>query len=248
MSLTPTQLDLISKELIQGGIKYQDLYEELLDHYILAIEDRQAQGQTFESAFGEVHADFVNYKRPARVWDHYGVWKDYTNGGAPEFGIGKLQAEYEENLKGEISKRHWQIMKSYFRWPTLVTTLLVGLFTFQFAYLVPKQYFVWIIFTCAFVPVLLLLPQLILDSRLYFLKKRKFVNSLKISTITGRMFLSLSLFSLFINITNMSNILFEYNLHKQNFVTVSACLTCFYLAYSLSFYQLYSERFKVSLR
>lgn len=37
MKLTTEQLDLISKEIIQGGIRYQDLYEELLDHYITAI-------------------------------------------------------------------------------------------------------------------------------------------------------------------------------------------------------------------
>ena len=122
MKLTAEQIDLISKEIIEGGIKYQDLYEELLDHYILAIEDRMSQGQTFGEAFGEVHSDFVNYKRPLRVWDHYNVW--YNDGsGKPEFGLGKLQAEYEESLSGEISKRHWQIMKNYFRWPTIVTTL-----------------------------------------------------------------------------------------------------------------------------
>lgn len=245
MKLATKQLDLISKEIITGGIKYQDLYEELLDHYITAIEDRMSQGKSFEEAFGEVHADFVNYKRPAHIWDHYNVWKDY-NGGASEYGLRKLQAEYEESLSGEINKRHWQIIKGYFRWPTIVTTLLVGLITFQFAYLMPRQYFIWIIFTCAFAPVFLLLPQSILDSRLYFLKRRKFINSLKINTITGRMFLSISLFSLFINITNISNYFFEYNLLKQNFVTITTILTCFYLAYSLSFYQLYRERFKVN--
>ena len=50
MKLTTEQLDLISKEIITGGIKYQDLYEELLDHYITAIEDRIKLGTGFEEA------------------------------------------------------------------------------------------------------------------------------------------------------------------------------------------------------
>ncbi|MDF7818769.1 hypothetical protein P1X15_14230 [Runella sp. MFBS21] len=244
MNLTPTQLDLISKELIQGGIKYQDLYEELLDHYILAIEDRQAQGQTFESAFGEVHADFVNYKRPARAWDHYGVWKDYTNGGVPEFGIGKLQAEYEENLRGEISKRHWQIMKSYFRWPTLVTTLLVGLLTFQFAYLVSRQYFVWVFMACVLTPLLMLIPQTIKQIWRYASGKQKFVNSLKFNAVSSR----LGLLFAWVSVTlNLPRAFLDYNIFREGPIVLVALLFCFYIAYSLSFYQLYSERFKVNV-
>ena len=243
MSLTPTQLDLISKELIQGGIKYQDLYEELLDHYILAIEDRQAQGQTFESAFGEVHADFVNYKRPARVWDHYGVWKDYTNGGAPEFGIGKLQAEYEENLKGEISKRHWQIMKSYFRWPTLVTTLLVGLLTFQFAYLVSRQYLLIIMAASALAPFFIILPHSVGHLWQYLMKKRKFANSLKSSTISQRMSLVIAFFYWTIFLPKVFEV--DFSILKDGHIAILASLICFYLTYSLSFIQLYKERFRV---
>ncbi|WP_428657451.1 hypothetical protein [Runella sp.] len=247
MSLTTEQLDLISKEIIQGGIKYQDLYEELLDHYILAIENRAVQGQTFEQAFGEVHTDFVNYRRPPRAWDHYGVWKDYTNGGKPEYGLGKLQVEYEETLTKEISKRHWQIMKNYFRWPTIITTLLVGLLTFQFAYLVPPKACIWIIFACAFFPLVLILPESIRNLKQYLLKNRMFANSLKTNAVSGRLLFSITLFSCVLNVINVSNRFFDYELLKHNPFPITAGLSCFYIAYSLSFYQLYRERFKVNM-
>lgn len=246
MTLTTEQLELISQEIIQGGIKYQDLYEELLDHYVLAIEDRTARGQTFGEAFGEVHNDFVNYKRPARVWDHYGVWKKYTNGGKPEYGLGKFQAEYEETLTKEISKRHWGIMKNYFRWPTIISTFFVGLLTFQFAHLVPPKACIWIIFACAFLPFVLILPESIQNLKQYLLKNRKFANSLKMNAVSGRLLFSIIVFSCVLNGINVSNRFFDYNLLKHNPFPITASLSCFYIAYSLSFYQLYRERFKVN--
>ncbi len=243
MKLTTEQLDLISKEIIEGGIKYQDLYEELLDHYILAIEERMSQRLTFGEAFGEVHSDFVNYKRPLRVWDHYNVWH-HDGSGKPEYGLGKLQAEYEESLSGEITKRHWQIMKDYFRWPTIVTTLLVGLLTFQFAYLVPREYFQWFFSACVFAPVLIVLPQTIQGIKQYFSKKRKFLNSLKSTAIISRISFVMVLGYWTVRLPSFLN---DYNILKEGPLSLIAAITCFYIAYSLSFYQLYRERFKVTM-
>ncbi|AEI49572.1 hypothetical protein [Runella slithyformis] len=239
MKLTTEQLDLISKEIIAGGIKYQDLYEELLDHYILAIEDRMGQGQTFGEAFGEVHADFVNYKRPARTWDHYGVWET----GEAEFGLRKLQDEYEDNLSEAISDRHWQIIKDYFRWPTLVSTLLVGLLTFQFAYLVPRPYFKWAIMICVFAPVFMALPQFIYALWLYISHRRRFFASLKGHAISLRITFILGAGQMAFRVPFSDN----YSILKQGPLSLIAAITCFYIAYSLSFYQLYRERFKVTM-
>ena len=241
MKLTTEQLDLISKEIIQGGIKYQDLYEELLDHYITAIEDRMANGMAFGDAFGEVHTGFVDYKRPARVWDHYSVWKDYTS---VEYGLGKLQAEYEESLTGEIKKRHWQIMGNYFRWPTVVTSLLVGALTFQFAYLVPLKIGIGFFGFLSFAPLLFLLPATYRHTMGYFKKERKFINSLKWTAIGAQATFALSLFNCFVFIPRVVGIELKAFSPQIQVATV-ATLICFYLAYSLSFYQLYKERFKV---
>ena len=241
MKLTTEQLDLISKEIITGGIKYQDLYEELLDHYITAIEDRMENGMAFGEAFGEIHQGFVNYKRPARTWDHYGVWKDHSS---PEYGLGRLQAEYEETLKGEIKKRHWQIMGNYFRWPTIVTSLLVGALTFQFAYLVPLKIVVGFFGLLSFAPLLFLLPATYRHTMGYFKKERKFINSLKWTAIGAQASFSLSIFNCFVFIPRVVGIELKAFSPQIQVATV-ATLICFYLTYSLSFYQLYRERFKV---
>lgn len=240
MKLAPDQLDLISKEIIEGGIKYQDLYEELFDHYVLAIEERMTQGHTFGEALAEVHADFVNYKRPAtRTWDHYGVWETRQ----AEFGLRKLQDEYQDSLSNEISKRHWEIMKNYFRWPTIVATLLVGLLTFQFVYLVPRQYFKSGIFICVFTPTLIVLPQFVYTLWLYISRRRRFFTSLKGHAISLRVTSILAIGQIMFRVPFSDN----YSILKQGHITVIVLLTCFYIAYSLSFYQLYHERFKVKM-
>lgn len=246
MKLTTEQLDLISKEIIEGGIKYQDLYEELLDHYILAIEDRTGQGQTFVEAFGEVHSEFVNYKLHLGYLSYYDSRK-FTTVQKANYGLVRLQSEYEEKLNKEISKRHWKIIKSYFRWPTIVTTLSVGLLTFQLAHLIPHTFFIWTLFACSFFPLVLIFPEAILNLKQYLLKDRKLINSLKTNAIVGRMFLSITVFSCVLHSLNFSNVFFEYNILEQNPIAIITSLTCFYIAYSLSFYQLYRERFKVTM-
>ncbi|MFN8344406.1 MAG: hypothetical protein U0X91_05360 [Spirosomataceae bacterium] len=242
MKLTTEQLELISKEVIEGGIKYQDLYEELLDHYITAIEDRVENGKTFGEAFGEVHEGFTNYKLYLGSFYYYDA-RRFRTVRIDNYGLVKLQNEYKERLNKEMAKRHWQIMKNYFRWPTLVTTLLVGLLTFQFAYLVPREYFIWIISTCAFAPVLIVLPQAALHLGQYFIKKRKFINSLKTNAIIGR---SAQVFFLVYWIIQLPKYFSDYDLIQQGHIAIIASFTCFYIAYSLSFYQLYRERFKVN--
>ncbi|AXE17987.1 hypothetical protein DR864_09705 [Runella rosea] len=243
MKLTAQQLDLISKEIIEGGIKYQDLYEELLDHYILAIEERMGQGQTFGEAFGEVHTDFVNYKLSLGSFYYYDARK-FTTVQKANYGLARLQSEYQESLNKEISQRHWQIMKGYFRWPTFVTTILVGLLTFQFAYLVPRTSFVWVISACVFFPILVVLPQVAKQIWGYGFGKQKFVNSLKYNAIYTRLGLLFALVSVTLNLPRA---FFDYNIFKDGPLFIVASLLCFYIAYSLSFYQLYRERFKVKM-
>ncbi|WP_428657450.1 hypothetical protein [Runella sp.] len=243
MKLTVEQVEMISEALIQGGIKYQDLYEELLDHYILAIEDRMSQGKVFGDAFNEVHSEFEKYRYPLS-FRYYYDFRRFKTIQQRNYGLVKLQEEYKERLNKEISKRHWGIMKNYFRWPTIVTTLLVGLLTFQFAYLVPRTFFAWLMSACVFFPVLVVLPQVVRQIWRYGSGKQKFVNSLKYSAIYTRLGLLFALLSVTLNLPKT---FFDYNVFNDNPLFITASLLCFYIAYALSFYQLYRERFKVNI-
>lgn len=241
MKLTTEQLDLISKEIITGGIKYQDLYEELLDHYITAIEDRIKLGTGFEEALREVHSGFEKHHYPVSFLYYYDN-RRFKTVQKPNYGLVKLQDEYKERLNKEISKRHWQIIRNYFRWPMLLTTLFVGLLTFQFSSLVPRHYFAWAMTSFVLFPLFMVLPQAGKQLWNYFGGKHKFVNSLKTNAIYSR----LGLLFAFVSVTlNLPTAFFDYHIFKQGSPVVIACLLCFYIAYSLSFYQLYRERFKV---
>ena len=243
MNITPEQVGLISQEIVEGGIKYQDLYEELLDHYITAIEDRMENGMAFGEAFGEVNISFVNYRPPLHERYYYDV-KRLKKVTQCSSGLSRLQKDYERNLRGEIKKRHWQIMGNYFRWPTIVTSLLVGALTFQFAYLVPLKIGVGFFGLLSFAPLLFLLPATYRHTMGYFKKERKFINSLKWTAIGAQASFSLSLFNCFVFIPRVVGIELKAFSHQIQ-AAIIATLICFYLAYSLSFYQLYRERFKV---
>jgi hypothetical protein len=214
----------------------------LLDHYILAIEDRLAQGKGFEKAFEEVNNSFENYRPPLIERYYYDVRK-LEKVTLYSSGLSRLQRDYERNLNDEISKRHWQIMKNYFRWPTIVTTLLVGLLTFQFAYLVPRQQFTWLIGLCIFTPLFIVLPQFIHALWLYICRRRRFFISLKGHAINLRITFILGIGQMIFRVPFSDN----YSILREGNITIVVLFTCFYIAYSLSFYQLYRERFKVKI-
>lgn len=240
MKLTTEQLDLISKEIITGGIKYQDLYEELLDHYVLAIENRVTHGQTFEEALEEINSSFENYRPPLIERYYYDVRK-FKKVFLYSSGLSRLQRDYERNLNDEISKRHWQIVKKYFRWPTILSTFLTVGLVFLFASSIPQLYFEWVVYTCILGPLLIVLVQVLNSLFRYFLNNRRFTHSLKSKAINNRIWL----------LTGATNLAFhfpsstDYNIIKQGNTIIITLFLCFYLAYSLSFYQLYRERFKI---
>lgn len=235
MKLTQKQQQIIGDELITGGIIYQDLYDELFDHYVTALEERLQKGQTFGEAFGEIHGDFVAYKRPARVWDHYGIWQ-----GTEVYGLVKLQEEYRQNLNQEFQKRHWQIVKSYFRWPMVVAMLLVAVLSYKTAYLMPPLWFVRAIYLVMLMPILVVLPHAFQQIWRYIRKKNRLRSSLKGTAISSRA----GILSILTNAFN-GFLTFDYSFLKQTHVAILAAVMFAFVVYSISFWQLYREKFKI---
>ena len=58
MNLTPDQLAAINRHLRKSGIIYQEVYDELFDHYVNAIEGQLSSGISFDSAFGNIVRQF----------------------------------------------------------------------------------------------------------------------------------------------------------------------------------------------
>lgn len=102
--LTTNQLRDLRHDLTSlGRITYDHLADELLDHYATLTEEKMEAGLSFYEAST---AAFV----------------EMGNG----LGIQTIQDTYERSTKKQVRARHAAIMKSYFCWPTVVTTLLVG--------------------------------------------------------------------------------------------------------------------------
>lgn len=104
-TLSTKQLDALRHDLRSlADIKYVHLQEELLDHYATLTEANVATGQSF-------------YEASTAAWLAMGNGK----------GIQQIQDDYETVTKQQIKARHKEIIRSYLHWPTVVTTLLVGI-------------------------------------------------------------------------------------------------------------------------
>ncbi|SOE21097.1 hypothetical protein SAMN06298216_1569 [Spirosomataceae bacterium TFI 002] len=57
MKLNHTQIELVGDTLIEKGLVYRDFYDELLDHFCSAIEDKMAEGLTFKKALNGLLLD-----------------------------------------------------------------------------------------------------------------------------------------------------------------------------------------------
>ncbi|QHW00814.1 hypothetical protein GJR95_39870 [Spirosoma endbachense] len=101
---------------------------ELLDHYATLTELKMETGLSFDNA---------------SKW----AWTELGS----EKGLQKIQTNYERSTKNQLIIRHLWILKSYFRWPTIILTLACALLVYQLSELMTNQIasiaFVIILFT-----------------------------------------------------------------------------------------------------
>ncbi len=108
MNLTSSQLNALRLDLQQlANIEYNDVLSELLDHYATLTEQKMETGLSFSDA---------------SKW----AWAELGSGE----GLQAIQDDYVKNIQRQIGSRHIDIVKSYFRWPTFVTTALVGILVY----------------------------------------------------------------------------------------------------------------------
>lgn len=108
--LNQNQLQSIIQTLKASGIKYHEVYEELLDHYATAIEGKIEQGQAFDEALHEVHQEF----------------------GARR-GVKQIQECYYKQIWNHYRLMQWQHFKQLFRWPQMISSLIIGILVYFIA-------------------------------------------------------------------------------------------------------------------
>ena len=130
--LTTDQLAVLRQDLYKlANIEYDEVFNELLDHYATRTEDYMANGLGFTIA-------------SAKAWADLGSGK----------GIQRIQREYEKSLLSTVSDLHKAIIKSYFRWPTVATTLLVGLLIYFITPFVNAKTLILCLYAVSFLPIL----------------------------------------------------------------------------------------------
>lgn len=115
--LTANQLTILNTDLKNlAGIEYDDVLNELLDHYATLTEQRMATGLSFDEA---------------SKW----AWAGLGSGK----GIQAIQDDYVKNIQRQVRVQHLEILKSYFRWPTFVVTALVAALVYMVVPLLPEN-------------------------------------------------------------------------------------------------------------
>ena len=110
--LTPQQREAILAKLKSAGIKYQEVYEELVDHYSSAIEVKIKEGSTFGQALEAVHTDFGGNK-----------------------GVKHVQEQFWSQMVRFYRNLHWQNFRQHFQWPQALLTLCMGGLVYTLSFL-----------------------------------------------------------------------------------------------------------------
>ncbi len=235
--ITTEQKKYVQEAIIDvSGVKYQDFYEEMNDHYLSSIESQIADGKDFEAAFVAVHESFFEHQYTQ--FDNFGGCTFF-------YGLQAMEMEYFDKMRKSIKQRHWEIVKSYFGWPTVVTTILVAALVYLLADFVSynsKTISRIVLFSLA-LPTLIIFPLSIQSIYQRLVRKRFLINSIKGEIVTQK---ALLLFNIW-NLLNLARVFFDYDIYTQSPMSFLASFLFVSLIYSASFWQLYREQFKVTI-
>jgi len=100
MKLSATDLEYINQRLDEYELKYQEVYDELKDHVLLAIETARANGD--ERDIGFLYNDMMNTQFPGY------------------YAFEKIAGAYEKAYRVKIQRTLWANMKQYLSWQVIV--------------------------------------------------------------------------------------------------------------------------------
>jgi hypothetical protein len=202
--ITADQKAYVREAIIDvSSVQFQDFYEEMNDHYLSSIEAQIAEGKDFEAAFVVVHSSFLDYQYTQHHW--FGHCAFF-------YGLRAMEMEYLHKMSENINQRHRVIVKNYFRWPTLMVTILVGVLTYLLTDLVSynQKTISWVQFSLI-LPTLIMIPISLKIVYERLRSKRQLVNSVRGTLLANKAFLLYNIW----NITNLSKHLFGYDIYTK---------------------------------
>jgi hypothetical protein len=111
MILSAEELQWVTDRMKVYGIKYQEIYNELFDHILTAIEDKRKDGD--ERDIMIVFQDVID--------SHFGGYQ----------GIEEVATSQEKVYIAHIRRSFRRILGSYFNWKLLVFTIIALVLTFK---------------------------------------------------------------------------------------------------------------------
>jgi hypothetical protein len=111
MILSADELQWVSDRMKVYGIKYQEIYNELFDHILTAIEDKRKDGDE-----RDIMTVFQNV-----VDSHFGGYQ----------GIEEVATSQEKVYIAHIRKSFRKILRSYFNWKLLLFAVVALMLTFK---------------------------------------------------------------------------------------------------------------------
>lgn len=222
MPLSTKQLTALRHDLIGlASIQYDDLLAELVDHYATLTEQKMVAGQSFDEA---------------------SKWAWFELGGG--IGIEHIQKDYEKSILRQVRIQHRAILKSYFRWPYIVSTTLLCILLFVLVPLFSPDRVLTSVFYLVLVPLLLLAWG-------YFKSVDQRISTGKLvwQYFQNQGMIPINLFQISLHLTNGfsengSQIVRDF---LQTYPMLSILICLLTLLYSLSFIQLFYKKFYYKL-
>ena len=144
--LTPEQKEQLALHIAKKPIDYIELYNELYDHYASAYEKGD---ESFEEVIEQLD-DHFHYQR-----------------------IKSINANLLKKTKKSVNEIYWTEFKNFWRWPQIVTTLIVLFLGFMLIEFFPIKSIMWfVIIPLLIFNVSLIVYSLILKQRNKYGNKR----------------------------------------------------------------------------
>ncbi len=150
MPLTKEQIRHIDNYLKHHQVKYWDIRIDLLDHIISSVEDKMAQGCSFDNSLIEVHKSFGN--KMTRFWNTGIENSVFANGDGYKKLIAQKRIGINKKCRRLIFKEIVSLSKSVKSLPNLLIFLIM---TYSFFFIFEKVSFdnlTRIYLACLFIP------------------------------------------------------------------------------------------------
>ncbi|RYC68946.1 hypothetical protein [Spirosoma sordidisoli] len=216
MALTTIQLKTLRYDLQElAHIDYHDVLTELLDHYATLTEQKMETGLSFEEA---------------SRW----AWAELGSGK----GLQAIQADFVRNIRQQIRRQHMGVLKSYFRWPTIVLTALVGVLVYLVVPMLSDR-----TLTIGLVGVTLVPLAALLRGYWYGDHHRENVDKIVWKYVYRVGVLPVNVFQIMVNANFFSDSPASARVFLQTHTSVVTMLSLLLLIYAASFIQLYQQKY-----